>query len=341
MVKSSLAFKKLNMKSNIEVEEYTHSREKCYKIKVTDTLNSKDLNEIENAITTKNVRYISFDYEQNKSTWEEINRLIKKYDSTIRITLNYYETKLENLDFLKYLVDLEELYIFYFRGKDLSPIAYLKKLRILKFFSAFKSEQVRLKPLTKLESLEELKIFHIKDIEEVGCFISLKLIELESLKTNNLDFLKPLQKLEEIILRSSEKVIDFSALYNLPKLKKAFFAKNYKNIDAEFISHLQNLEKLDITDFNSVKKFPSLEKLSKLKELSIINWKVLSDIKGISKAPNLEKVSLFAGKEFKPSALEVLKENKKLIEIRVGFNTKKENIEGEIIIKDILGKNRK
>ncbi len=283
--------------SNIEIEEYNYGGEVCHSIDITDTLGSKDLEEIENTIKTKNVRYISFDYRQDKSTWQEINRLIKQYDSTIRISLDYYETELQDLDFLKYLVDIEELFVFYFVGTDLSPIANLKNLRVLKFFHAFESAKVRLKPLTDLKQLEELQIFHIKDLEEIANFINLRHIGLESLKVNNLDFLRSLQRLETIELKSSDRIIDFSALYSLPKLKEAFIVKNYKNTNAEFLSHLTHLEKLKITDFNSVATFPSLEKLSKLKELSIINCKILSDISGIAKAPNLEDLSLFVGKE--------------------------------------------
>ncbi len=322
--------KKMNY--NFEIDD-SYSRKS---IEIKGTLNSNDLDKIEKVISSEKIEYISFDYEQTENTWKEINRIIITHNSSIRISLSYSETELENISFLKYLPDIKELFIFYFKGVDLSPIAHLKELKILKFFNVFQSAKVRLKPLTGLDKLEELKIFHIKDIEEIENFSNLKYIGLESLKINNLNFLKPLLNLERIELRSSDKITDYSGLYDLPKLKDAFIVKNYKDTTAEFISHLKNLKKLDITDYNSVSKFPSLEKLEQLTDLSITSWKILNDISGVSKAPNLENLSLFVGKEFKTSALNVLKGHKSLKEIRAGFNTKKENVEGKILIEEIL-----
>ena len=172
------------MDNNFEIDD-SYSR-KC--IEITATLNSNDLDEIEKVVSSEKIEYISFDYEQTEKTWKEVNRIIETHNLSIRITLIYRETKLENLSFLEYLTNLEELFIFYFRGIDLSPIAHLKKLKVLKFFNAFQSAKVRLKPLTELKKLEELKIFHIKDIVEIENFTNLKYIGLESLKIDNLNF---------------------------------------------------------------------------------------------------------------------------------------------------------
>ena len=325
------------MNSNIEIEQYNFGNNTYDRISIENTLNNADLSEIAHTVAKKNVRYISFDYEQTVETWKEINRIIKSSNSAIRITLMYRETKLENLSFLEYLTDVEELFVFYFQGTDLSPIAYLKKLKVLKFFNAFQSAKVRLKPLTSLTKLEELKIFHIKDIEEIEKLKTLKYLGLESIKVDNLNFLKSLINLEKIELRSCDRVTDYSGLYDLPKLKEAFILKNYKDTTAEFISHLVHLEKLDITDFNSVSKFPSLEKLVNLKDLSITNWKKLNDISGVAKAKNLVEFSAFVGKEFKPEALKVLIGHDNLKTLRAGFYNAKQEAEFEIIKKEILG----
>jgi len=325
------------MNSNIEIEQYDFGNNTYDRISIENTLNKADLSEIAHTVATKSVSYISFDYEQTVETWKEINRIIKSSNLAIRITLRYRETKLENLSFLEYLTDVEELFVFYFRGTDLSPISYLKKLKVLKFFVAFQSAKVRLKPLTSLTKLEELKIFHIRDIEEIENFSSLKYIGLESLKIDNLNFLKPLINLEKIELRSSERITDYSGLYDLPNLSEAFIVKNYKDTSAEFLSHLKNLEKLSISDFNSVAKFPSLQNLNKLTYLSINSWKILNDISGVAKAKNLEEFSAFVGKEFKPEALKVLIDHANIKTIRAGFHNAKEEAEFEIIKKEILG----
>ena len=320
------------MNYNFEIDD-SYSRKS---IEITATLNSNDLDKIEKVISSEKIEYISFDYEQTEKTWKEINRIIKTYNSSIRITLMYYETELENLNFLEHLPDIEELFIFYFIGTDLSPIAHLKKLKVLKFFNAFQSTKVRLKPIIELKKLEELKIFHIRDIEEIENFSSLKYIGLESLKIDNLNFLKPLINLEKIELRSSDRITDYSGLYDLPKLSEAFIVKNYKDTSAEFLSHLKNLEKLSISDFNSVTKFPSLQNLNKLTYLSITSWKILNDISGVAKAKNLIELSAFVGKEFKPNSLEVLEGHPHFKTLRAGFSNDKENAEYEIIKKRVL-----
>ncbi len=324
-----------NMEYNFEIDNSYSTKS----IEITGTLNQIDLEEIEKIISSEKIDYISFDYEQDEKTWKEINKFIEKYNPKLRISLDYDEMELNNLSFLKYLTSLQELLIFYFRGYDLSPISNLSKLKVLKFFHPFVSKKARIKPLINLHNIEELAIYDIKDLEEISNFKNLKSIDLNSIKLENLNFLKLLKRLEEITLRSSEKITDFSGLYNLPNLKSAFIFKNYKNTTAEFLSNLEHLEKLEITDFNSLEKFPSLEKLKKLKYLSIVNMKILSDIQGVVKAENLEELHLFVGKKFKPQALTVLKNHKKIKNISAGFDTKKDDEEGKILISEILNKN--
>ncbi len=327
------------MKHNFEIEREYRFGKNLTDIEVTGRLNVKDLKKIEKIITTENVFYISFNYEQATETWQEINKMLQLSKQKFQVSLDYDDTPLNDLTFLTHLQDLETLTVDYFQGTDLTPIADLTKLKSLRFFNVFKSAKVRLKPLVKLKNLTDLKIFNVKDIDEIANFTELKKISLNSLKIDNLDFMSSLKNLEELKLRSSDKIQDFSGIYKLPKLKKALIIKNYKHTTAEFVSHLTHLEQLHILDFNSVETFPNLEKLTKLKSLDVTNCKILSDITGIAKAPNLKELSLFVGKSFKPSALNVLKGHKTLKEIRTGFNTNKENEEGELIINEIINKN--
>ncbi len=327
------------MKYNFEIEREYRFGKNLTDIEITGTLNIKDLEKIEEIVATENVDYISFDYQQTTETWQEINKMLQFPKQKFRIVLDDYHTPLNDLTFLTHLPNLEELIIHYFQGTDLTPIADLTKLKSLRFFNVFKSAKVRLKPLVKLENLTNLEMFNVKDIDEIANFTELKKICLQSLKTDNLDFMSSLKNLEELDLRSSDRIQDFSGIYELPKLKKAVIIKNYKHTTAEFVSHLTHLEQLKVLDFNSVETFPNLENLTNLKSLGVTNCKILSDISGIAKAPNLEELSLFVGKAFKPSALNVLKDHKTLKEIRTGFSTNKEDKEGELIVNEIINKN--
>ncbi|QWX82992.1 hypothetical protein H0I23_11025 [Cellulophaga sp. HaHaR_3_176] len=320
----------------MKIEEYEFDQKTFLSISVDNKLTPSNLNKIEDLASNDTIGYISLNSQQTLKTWQEINRIIVTYSPAIRISLSHRDDEFDDLSFLENLPDIQELYIFLYKLKDLSPISHLKKLKVLKFFNAFQSAKVRLKPLTSLKQLEELSIFHVKDIEEITNFTSLKKLGLKSLKSDHLNFLKPLINLEKIELRSSDRITDYSGLYDLPKLSEAFIVKNYKDTTAEFVSHLKHLKKLDITDFNSVSKFPSLEKLDKLTDLSITSWKILNDISGVAKAKNLIEFSAFVGPEFKPSALTVLKGHPTLKNIRAGFNTKIEEADYETLRKEIL-----
>ncbi len=322
------------MEYNFEISD-TYINDNSVRIEVIGTLKQEDLEGIKKVIYSKNVYSLNFDFKQTIQTWKIINKIIAE-NPKLLIVLNYCNYELKDLLFLKHLTNVEYLRIDYFWGTDISPIAYLKKLKHLIFRCSFSSVKVRLKPLTNLKELRYLEIYNIKDIEEIANFKNLTRISLHNLKTDNLNFMSALENLEEIALYGSHKILDYTGLYKLQKLKKAFINWNYKNITAEFLSHLVYLEDLTLLNFSVLRKFPSLEKLTKLKRLSVTQCKLLSDIGGIVKAPNLEEVSLYLDKEFKPSALNVLRGHKKLRKIETYFSNNKDNIEAQLIIEEIL-----
>ncbi len=327
------------MDENWEIEKHKFDGETRLSISVNNKLNASDLNKIEDLVAKNSIVYISFKTEQTTKLWKEINRIIVARSPAIRFAISNLKIgEFENLSFLENLPDIQDLYISnYYKLKDLSPISNLKKLRVLRLLYPFRSARVRLKPLTELKQLEEFEIFHVKDIEEIANFTSLKKITLLRLKCDNLDFLKPLINLEGIRLGASDKITDFSGLYDLPRLKDGFFIKDYKNTTAEFISHLKKMEKLKVYDFNSLVEFPSLENLDNLTELEIVNLKILKNIDGVAKAKNLKELIAYVGKEFKPSALKILKGHPSLQTLRAGFHTNKQKAEFELIKKEILG----
>ncbi len=287
----------------MEIEENENNGKNSYYITIEQKLNSKELDELQKYILNEEIDCIDFIANQTIETWKKINEFIAR--KSTNISINNYNNEFSSLNFIENLPNIQRLCINAYELKDLSPISTINNLKELLFLSKFKSVKASIKSMGNLPNLELLKTYDFKDIEEISNFTTLKKVGLIGIKTDNLNFLKSLKNLEDIELKSSDKIIDYSGLYELSKLKNAFIVKNYKNGSAEFISHLKYLEKLSVLDFNSVKVFPSLENLSRLRDLSITNLKVLSDISGVAKAPNLETLSLFVGKEFKPQALNV------------------------------------
>ena len=79
-----------------------------------------------------------------------------------------------------------------------------------------------------------------------------------------------------------------------------------------------------------------MENLDQLKSLTITDFKILKDISGIAKAKNLTELSLFVGKEFKPSTIKVLKGHPSLKILKARFSTQEEEKEYQKLKRDFL-----
>lgn len=168
-----------------------------------------------------------------------------------------------------------------------------------KFFREIKEGNFHGKKLTSIKflegwsGLESLDLsdnpeIEIKDYSIIGTLTNLKRLNLSNnhLNENNIQFLKNLTQLEQLIL-DGNKIKDFSLLKNLENLKRlSVKANQIQNIS--FLKHLTNLTHLDLRD-NQIK---------------------LEDLKhAIKDLKNLTHLQI-EGNEIKNAELAVLKEHR-------------------------------
>lgn len=139
-------------------------------------------------------------------------------------TLDLKNSKLSNVEFLYKLNRIFSLRLPYIH--DLKPIAYLKDLGLLEinYFpkGSCPSQGMDLTPLSELQNLGVLKISDLpfEDISPLSRLTNLYHLELIRCKfIKNAEALKPLSKLETLILNELDLVQDLSCLSSHPSLR--------------------------------------------------------------------------------------------------------------------------
>jgi internalin A len=214
---------------------------------------------------------------------------------------------------------------------DLSPLANLKNLQILTFYSANIAD---ITPLKNLKALRELVLTrtdvsdisaianltnlqrldlqgtNVSDIKPVTHLINLKVLILSS-HVSEIKSLENLKNLQELDL-SNSKVSNISVLANLTNLNKLSLADSNVN-DITPLANLKNLETLYLGDWeatnhprgpvywdsehtgvkiNDIKPLANLTNLRKL----FLDETQVSDIKPLANIPNLQELSLCRSK---------------------------------------------
>lgn len=148
--------------------------------------------------------------------------------------------KLNNLDGIEHLVNLEELYITLGNIEDVTPLKKLTKLRVL-FID--QNEIKNIEPLADLINLEVLNIScnELQDISPVANLTKLKDLRINYNKITNIEPINNLTKLESFSVRSN-KITDISPISRLYKLN--YLDIEYNNITN--ISPIKNLKNLKI-----------------------------------------------------------------------------------------------
>ena len=126
---------------------------------------------------------------------------------------------------------------------DLRPISSLKNLLELNLYRVYLND---LGPLAELSNLQKLNLSYtlIEDISPLGLLKSLRILYLSD--NRNLKDLSPLagaKQLEELIISSPGKTIEFSALSDLPALKKIYIL-NARERNIKGIGKLKALEEV-------------------------------------------------------------------------------------------------
>jgi hypothetical protein len=215
-------------------------------------------------------------------------------DIDLRFYGNYPEEQIEwNL-----LDSVERLQIDLWETKELKQVSKLTKLKKLGITKNVKSS-VSLTILENLINLQTLFTSISKDIQTITRLNQLHFLSLREIKTKNLDFLKPLQKLNTVwfSLGSHENFKAISEIQNLKKLS-IHQVKGFDNISAnETLSNCKNLEALQLQDLKHVQ---SLHFLTNLKSLKYLQVEGLKNIETYEPILNCSSLEVFLAYNSKP-----------------------------------------
>ena len=134
---------------------------------------------------------------------------------------------ISDLTGLEFALNLEEFSIPGFKGHDLSPLAGLKKLKVLHFYHPDYRQLSDLSPLADLENLEELYITECK-VSDISPLANLKKMTSLGLGYNQIFDISPLSGLENLTYLdlSSNQISDVSPLANLINLRHLDLSDN-------------------------------------------------------------------------------------------------------------------
>lgn len=246
----------------------------------------------------------------------------------------------KSLEGLEYAVNMTQLDLAGNEIVDLTPIKNCKKLEKLDLSSQFSSLEYReLSDISPLANLTNLKVLRLKsnDIQDVSVLKNLTNLEELDLfgnrKIKSIEGFEKLTNLKKLFLNRTRSIKDITALKECKNLQQLSIQGNkVDNIDA--LKDHKNLEKLDISS-NNIKDITAIsssvnltellasgnkiENLSAIKDL--VNLKALhisenkiSDISSLEKLTNLTDLDLSNNPIF---SIDVLKNLTKLTELKL------------------------
>jgi len=171
---------------------------------------------------------------------------------------------------------------------------------------------------------DENKTLIIESSRLEECLDYLKAEKIESISINrfhgykidNLDFLKKCAFIKKISI--SDKISDFSGIYNLKDLNRLLVSDNKHAID---FSNFNNINEISI-DWHSNHK--NLTKCLKLEKLSI--WHYKPKKKNIHELPNIENLKELAITQSTIKTLDGIEKYKNLESLKVHYSSKLETI---------------
>lgn len=238
--------------------------------------------------------------------------------------------KIQDLDLLKYLDQLEILRL---RNIELNDLQFLSELNNLKTLSI---DNVKMKQFLQFESKRLIHLSfaftNISDFNFVGKYRGLEYLSLigNSGKIDNIEWISGLHNLREIRLSGGE-LNDISPLVNLTELRQLYL-NNLALTDISKLVKLNKLEKLELPNNhiqdilpvrkliflrkidlnrNQIKNIAPLAMLDKLKSVNV-SQNLISDIEPLSGLSELEYISLKYNKVRDISSLRSLKKLKGL-----------------------------
>lgn len=300
----------------------------------------KDIDEFPNIINLKTLNISDYKIKINKMS------ILTKL-----LSLNLFNTNLDNLNFVGKLENLEEIDISNNNSlRSIYPLLQLNKLTSIKsnknyqinYKNFFNSNYLNATNIKKLEfsfcglnnidfitifrCLEELDISEnrILDLKKLKKLTELKILKMRKVKPEKINFLKHLINLEILSMEYNEcensDKYKYEKISELTNFKELYINNNgIKNID--FLSELTNLEILFLQN-NIIKDISALENLTNIKKLNLFN----TGIKDISILENMESIEYLEIRNNNITDLTCLENLRSLEELYIEVNYKIKNL---------------
>ncbi len=188
-----------------------------------------------------------------------------------------------------------------------------------------KSKKPSLAALSRFKTLETLFIdSQSKEIMAISCCTNIQKLTLRGIKTDNLDYLGSLDRLETLNIHLGS-IKNFEALKDMPQIQalELFQIRDLSNI--EFLSDMIGLQTLFLQNLNHVNALPDLQRLDKLKRIVFENLKSMKDLSALENIPHLEECLYIAAQNLQPEDFIPLLKNNSVKRVLAGFGSDKRN----------------
>ncbi|MFI5344307.1 MAG: hypothetical protein ACHQUC_08820 [Chlamydiales bacterium] len=202
---------------------------------------------------------------------------LKVIESNPNIVLRFYGDYSEKQINWGLLSSVESLQVDLWNTKELAEISELTNLKRLGITKNVKSS-VSLKILEPLKNLQILFTSISRDIQTISRLTQLHILSLSKIKTENLDFLAQLKKLNTVWL-SLGSYENFKALNQIQNLNLLSIHQVRGFNDRIAKENLGNCEKLEALQLQDLQHIESLDFLSNLKMLKYLQIEGLKNIK--------------------------------------------------------------
>ena len=201
--------------------------------------------------------------------------------------------KLESIEALKSLVNLEYLDICF---TEISNIAFIQNLKNLIYLNLDTNKIEDISPISNLKNLKYLLISRnqVIDFSSLLNLTNLSFLGLAKNNCTDFSFLEAHINLETFFLSNLKKkdLHFFNKLRNLNHLE---LSNSEEIVDLDFLVNLTNLEILELDDNKNLKNISSIKELTKLRSLSL-NSTSIEDLSPIVNLSNIDNLSLMGTK---------------------------------------------
>lgn len=311
----------------------------------TKGLSIKELEDLANNPTASSIQ---FEKPLHKSDFENLERIVfKKRPDIFLRAYGYYGIDCD-LSFLKHLPSLRNFSAdCLYEATGIEFICGLEKLESLSIgittLDSFdfltqinanirelslhltNSKRIRIDAIHRFKELSYLYVEgHQTGIETISELKNIHRIVLRSISTNDLSYLRGLNKLWSIDIKIGG-IKNFEALTSISNLKYLELWQVRNLSDISFISQLTTLQYLFLQSLRQVDKLPNFEKSINLRRVYLENLKGLKDLSSLQNAPALnEFIYTMAGNHEPEDLLPVLL-NPKVKRVLGRFGSDKKN----------------